>query len=112
MVKEMSAEVINGYRKGTGFPVGFSSGGELSKSDADRASEMAPARDLYTAMQELYKETGLLAKDVHDGNVMIRDGSNDLVIVDLGLFKQLSKPKKAVTEARKYRIKLLTKPKK
>ena len=54
----------------------------------------------------------LLAKDVHDENVMTRDGSDDLVIVDLGLFKQLSKPKKSVTEARKYRIKLLTKPKK
>jgi hypothetical protein len=112
MVKEMSAEVVNGYRKGTGFPVSFDTGDQLSKSDSDRASTMAPAKDLYTAMQELYKETGLLAKDVHDDNVMTRDGSNDLVIVDLGLFKQLNKPKKSVTEVRKYRIKLLTKPKK
>ena len=61
-------------------------------------------------MRELYKQTGLLSKDVHDGNVMVRDGSNDLVIVDLGLFKQLSKPTRlAVKESRKYRIKLLTK---
>ena len=112
MVKEMSAEVINGYRKSTGFPVSFGSGGELSQDDADRARKMAPARDLYLAMQELYKKTGLLAKDVHDDNVMTRDGSNDLVIVDLGLFKQLSKPKQAVKESRTYRIKLLTNPKK
>lgn len=112
MVKEMSAEVVNGYRKGTGFPVSFGSGGELSKDDADRASKMAPARDLYLAMQELYKETGLLAKDVHDDNVMTRDGGNDLVIVDLGLFKQLSKPSQSMKESRTYRIKLLTNPKK
>ena len=110
MIKEMSAEVINGYRKTTGFPVSFKSGGELSKDKKDRDSQFAPAQDLYNAMRELYKQTGLLSKDVHDGNVMVRDGSNDLVIVDLGLFKQLRKPTRLpVKESRKYRIKLLTK---
>jgi serine/threonine protein kinase len=110
MIKEMSAEVINGYRKTTGFPTSFKSGGELSKDKKDRDSQFAPAQDLYNAMRELYKQTGLLSKDVHDGNVMVRDGSNDLVIVDLGLFKQLRKPTKlSVKESRKYRIKLLTK---
>jgi serine/threonine protein kinase len=110
MIKEMSAEVINGYRKTTGFPVSFKSGGELSKDKKDRDSQFAPAQDLYNAMRELYKQTGLLSKDVHDGNVMVRDGSNDLVIVDLGLFKQLRKPTRLpVKESRKYRIKVLTK---
>ena len=104
MIKEMSAEVINGYRKATGFPVSFGTGSELKGSD----DKYGPSKDLYKAMQALYDKTGLLAKDVHDGNVMLRDGSNDLVIVDLGLFKQLSKP---VKEARRYRIKMLTNPK-
>jgi len=113
MVKEMSAEVINGYRKGTGFPVSFRYGGELYQTNTEREKEMAPARDLYKAMQALYKVTGLLAKDMHDDNVMKREGSNDLVISDMGLFKQLSIPKDLnITEVRKYRIKLLTKPKK
>ena len=105
MIKEMSAEFINGYRKATGFPVSFGSSGELKSP----GSEYGPSKDLYKAMRSLYEKTGLLAKDVHDGNVMLRDGSNDLVIVDLGLFKQLSKP---VSESRRYKIKLLTKPKK
>ena len=109
MVKEMCAEVVNGIRSTTGFPMSFRSGGELSRSDDSRAKEFAPASDLYKAMQALYKETGLLAKDVHDNNVMVRDGSNDLVIVDLGLFKKVGKP---IKESRVYRIKLLTKPKK
>ena len=68
----------------------------------------------------MHKKTGLIAKDVHELNVMKREGGGDIVIVDLGLFK-MDKAFDAndfwgdgkgldenLSESRKYRIKILT----
>jgi len=46
------------------------------------------AKSILQALERLYKITGLVPKDMHDGNVMARSGTKDLVIVDVGLFKR------------------------
>ena len=44
------------------------------------------SRGLHSAIKALYDQTGLLAKDLHDNNVMARP-NGDVVIVDVGLFR-------------------------
>jgi serine/threonine protein kinase len=57
--------------------------------------------------KELHDLTGLAPRDVHYGNIMQRP-SGDLVIVDLGLFKN-EKDSARMFETKKYKIKLLRK---
>ena len=112
-IQKVATAFINGIRKNTSIPMGFSQyniGGEWSGS---------PGRDLTTAIQLLHKKTGLFAKDIHDQNVMKREGGGDIVIVDLGLFRMDPKFKEevndlseSITKDRAYRIKILTKGKK
>ena len=40
------------------------------------------------AIEKLEDLTGLIARDMHDENIMTRYGTKDLVIVDVGLFKR------------------------
>ena len=49
--------------------------------------EDLPEVQTITAALEKLGELGLIPGDVHSGNIMIRSGSNDVVFVDLGLFK-------------------------
>lgn len=44
------------------------------------------SKGLHSAIKALYDQTGLLAKDLHDSNVMARS-NGDVVIVDVGLFR-------------------------
>lgn len=57
--------------------------------------------------KELYDLVGLAPGDVHYGNVMERP-NGDLVIVDLGLFKNKDDPA-GLFESKKYRLKILRK---
>ena len=116
-IRDVATAFINGIRKEVSLPIGFS-----SATVNDPTDSRAGGRDLTQAVQLLYQKTGLLAKDVHDKNVMKREGSGDIVIVDLGLFrldpKFNQKNKKDddlsenTTKDRAYRIKILTKGKK
>ena len=53
------------------------------------------------AIEELKAKTGIDAYDMHDQNVLVRPGTKDIVIVDVGLFKETSpmqvSPDKEVT---------------
>ena len=46
------------------------------------------AEGLMAAMKYFMQDKGWRPKDVHINNVMVRPGTNDFVIVDLGLFKR------------------------
>ena len=46
------------------------------------------AEGLMAAMKYFMQDKGWRPKDIHIGNVMMRPGTNDFVIVDLGLFKR------------------------
>ena len=62
----------------------------------------------------------MITKDVHELNVMKREGGGDIVIVDLGLFRMdpafdsqedstgFEVWQENLSESRKYRIKILT----
>ena len=54
--------------------------------------------------KELHDVTGLAPRDVHYGNIMQRP-NGDLVIVDLGLFRNATDPKR-MFESKKYSIKI------
>ena len=118
-VQAVATELINGYRKATAIPLSFNDR-NIEQDEQTRANYHSPGRDLFQAIQLLYKKTGLIAKDVHDLNDMKREGGGDIVIVDLGLFK-MDKAFDAndfwgdgkgldekLSESRKYRIKILT----
>ena len=118
-VQAVATELINGYRKATAIPLSFNSS-SIEQDEETRANYHSPGRDLFQAIQLLHKKTGLIAKDIHDLNVMKREGGGDIVIVDLGLFK-MDKPYDAndfwgdgkgldenITKDRGYRIKILT----
>lgn len=122
-VQAVATELINGYRKATAIPLSFNSN-SIEQDEETRANYHSPGRDLFQAIQLLHKKTGLIAKDIHDLNVMKREGGGDIVIVDLGLFK-MDKPYNAndfwgdgkgldenTTKDRGYRIKILTNRKK
>ena len=60
--------------------------------DTDAASEAFPeVKSILQAIKVLKLKTGLVARDMHDDNVMVRESTGDLVIVDLGLFSTESK---------------------
>lgn len=109
-IQKVATAYINGIRSTTAIPIGFTRR-ELNQTpeERERAGEMG--RELFTAIRKLYDWTGLIAKDVHSENVMKREGGSDIVIVDLGLFKD-DNAQVGVRESKNYRLKVLTKPRK
>jgi hypothetical protein len=59
-------------------------GGTLEKTEA----LFPEAENLMKAMKYFMQDKSWRPKDVHSGNVMMRPGTNDFVIVDLGLFQR------------------------
>ena len=46
------------------------------------------AQSILTALKKLKEITGLAPKDMHDQNAMTRFGTNEIVIMDVGLFER------------------------
>ena len=65
-------------------------------------------KGLHSAIKALYDQTGLIAKDVDDSNIMSRP-NGDVVIVDVGLFRPDSgwSPKNNLQEMLRIRKKML-----
>lgn len=92
---------INFYRKSSviGF-VGAEKGTKLATQLKLKGPDTGVGLDSWPLFKEaeglkmaflLLRRNGILATDMHRKNVMFRPGSEDLVIVDLGLFKELKK---------------------
>lgn len=66
------------------------------------------SKGLHSAIKALYDQTGLIAKDLHDNNVMARP-NGDVVIVDVGLFRPDSgwSPSNNLQEMLRIRKKML-----
>ena len=66
------------------------------------------SKGLHSAIKALYDQTGLIAKDVDDSNIMSRP-NGDVVIVDVGLFRPDSgwSPKNNLQEMLRIRKKML-----
>jgi hypothetical protein len=84
-------------------PVGIHNRPEVGKEDdyggsgADIGGAVTESQSIQAAIEELEVITGLAGRDMHDNNVMIRPYTEDIVIVDLGLFK----PRAEVVQERK-----------
>ena len=122
-VEGLSADFIRGIRNVSSIPLGYSPDEAKKYSSEHGKINFGPeARDLFKAIRLLYKKSGIYPRDVHDANVMKRLGSGDIVIVDLGLFRTdpewrepaqfADEEDKKLSESRRYRIKILTKPRK
>ena len=72
------------------------------KASDEAFSEIASVRQ---AIKKLEERTGLVARDMHDENVMVRESTGDLVIVDVGIFTRRDKLKESI------KIKLVEKKK-
>lgn len=94
-------------RQFTQMPMGY----EVSDvNEPQRSHErwFLTSKGLHSAIKALHDQTGLLAKDLHDSNVMARP-NGDVVIVDVGLFRQDSgwSPKNNLQEMLRIRKKML-----
>ena len=61
--------------------------GKGSGASDSVASAFKEATSIRQALEALQKEAGLVGRDMHDQNAMIRPRTGDIVIVDLGLFR-------------------------
>jgi hypothetical protein len=80
-------EFMTFYRQGAPVPFNYGDMGSKGGAPEQIAGVYKDAMSIREAMKELANITGLFAKDVHGGNIMIRPSTQDFVIVDLGLFK-------------------------
>ena len=89
-----------------GSAIGVHNRPEMSRMDrggaaAEVGDAIGEAASIRKAIEELERLTGLAGRDMHEGNIMIREYTGDIVIVDLGLFK----PRSEVVEERKKKHK-------
>lgn len=105
-VIEILDRITKDYRQFSAFKTGYSQR-DVGKEENPLSSEWNAT---FKALNDL---TNLLPKDMHHGNVMQRE-NGDLIIVDLGLFREESEPGFKMVEAktRKIRINSLQNPKK
>lgn len=91
---------VKGYREFSTMRIGYDKKGPKVATGTEKES-------WDKVIKELYDVTGLVARDVHYGNVMQRP-NGDLVIVDLGLFK-MQGDTPGLFESKKYKLKILRK---
>jgi serine/threonine protein kinase len=122
-VEGVAVRFINGIRSATAIPVHHKPRDVKKNKSLHGQKNFGPeAKELFTAFKLLYDKSGIYPRDVHDANVMKREGSGDIVVVDLGMFgtdpdwtepaKFHDEEEKTMAESRKYRIKVLTNTKK
>ena len=103
-------EFMTFYRQGAPVPFDYGDMGSKGGAPEQIASVYKDAMSIREAMKELANITGLFAKDVHGGNIMIRPSTQDFVVVDLGLFKP--RPKQGYYEGKRWSKKQRKKRKK
>ena len=89
-----------------GSAIGVHNRPEMARMDrggapAEVGDAIGEAASIREAIEELERLTGLAGRDMHEGNIMIREYTGDIVIVDLGLFK----PRSEVVEEEKRNAK-------
>ena len=67
-----------------------------------RGGSHKQVKKIFSAIEKVYEETGLLARDLHDMNFMRRPGG-DVVIVDLGAFKTKPELDKLLAKRKRLR---------
>ena len=106
-VADFAKSALAAIRKYTAMPMGYNQY-ELGRSNRSHEVEFLTSKGLHAAIQALHKVTGLMAKDLHDQNIMSKS-NGDLVIVDVGLFRADPSwtPKGSLQETLRIRKKML-----
>ena len=84
-ISDYAKAALGSARRFTQIPMGYNQP-ELKRTGSSHEREFLTSRGLHAAIVALHKQTGLMAKDLHDQNIMA-NAAGDLVIVDVGLFK-------------------------
>ena len=84
-ISDYAKSALGSARRFTQIPMGYNQP-ELKRTGASHEREFLTSRGLHAAIVALHKQTGLMAKDLHDQNIMA-NAAGDLVIVDVGLFR-------------------------
>ena len=105
-VRSALVVISQGYRQFSAFRTGYDEK-EVGKDSNPLSGEWNET------FKALFDATNLIPKDMHFKNVMQRP-SGDLVIVDLGLFREPDEKgfKRGVLESKKYRVKITQNPRK
>ena len=94
-------------RQFTQIPMGYEVP-DINMPQRGHERRFLTSKGLHSAIKALYDQTGLIAKDLHDNNVMSRP-NGDVVIVDVGLFRPDSRwsPSNNLEEMLRIRKKML-----
>jgi hypothetical protein len=104
-ISDILATFVRGYREFSAFKTGYKER-QIGKDKGFLSGEWNET------FKALHDATNLTPKDMHYNNVMQRS-NGDLVVVDLGLFREeAEKGFKFKFESRKYKVKLLRNPRK
>ena len=104
-VSDILATFVRGYREFSSFKTGYKER-QIGKDKGFLSGEWNKT------FEALYDATNLTPKDMHYNNVMQRS-NGDLVVVDLGLFREeTEKGFKLKFENKKYKVKFLRNPRK
>ena len=104
-VSDILATFVRGYREFSSFKTGYKER-QIGKDKGFLSGEWNKT------FEALYDATNLTPKDMHYNNVMQRS-NGDLVVVDLGLFREeAEKGFKLKFENKKYKVKFLRNPRK
>ncbi len=95
---EFSVEhFIESYRNYT--PIGMGGPNYPGAPKETEGLSYPGAKSLLAAIEEVKNKVGIDAYDMHDRNVLVRPGTKDIVIVDVGLFREdHTKPTKYGTD--------------
>ena len=106
-IRSFAKSFLELARQFTQIPMGYEVP-DINEPQKTHERWFLTSRGLHSAIKALYDQTGLLAKDLHDNNVMARP-NGDVVIVDVGLFRQDSgwQPKGQMQEMKRFRKKML-----
>jgi len=90
MLQYAAEDFIQMYRSWT--PVGMSPVGTNPSyhgaPESTKGLNYPGAQSLLAAIEKVKDELGIDAYDMHDRNVLVRPGTKDLVIVDVGMFRE------------------------
>lgn len=106
-ISDYAKTALGSARRFTQIPMAYNQP-ELKRTGSSHEREFLTSRGLHAAIVALHRQTGLMAKDLHDQNIMA-NAAGDLVIVDVGLFKldNTWKPSGNLQEMLKIRKKML-----
>lgn len=85
-IRSFAKSFLELARQFTQMPMGYEVP-DINEPQRTHERWFLTSKGLHSAIKALYDQTGLIAKDLHDNNVMARP-NGDVVIVDVGLFRQ------------------------